>query len=106
LYLAYREACAFNELHTGHQLWLNAPDGRSFVLFPTKQHWKFPSRLSWIREGLARLALDVQANHVPARAIPALGCGCGELDFRAVLSLVCDVFAPLPQVEVDVYAPI
>lgn len=49
--------------------------------FPTKQHWRNPSRVEWIEAGLEKLTARVVANAQTqdSVAIPALGCGLGGL---------------------------
>lgn len=100
----YADACKKNEVKTG-QIWvwrekrleeITLPDGRTvlepewIMNFPTKQHWKNPSKLEWIASGLDDLAIRARMNGVESIAIPALGCGYGGLKFDAVKSLIYD----------------
>src|SRR4051794_5635948 len=55
---AYEAACKRKELAIGkmfvtESLELNGP--RWIVNFPTKAHWRFPSRLDWIKSGMEDL---------------------------------------------------
>jgi hypothetical protein len=51
------------------------------VSFATQgRDWRKPSNLDTIERGLDTLALALVRQNLP-RAVPALGCGPGELDF-------------------------
>lgn len=60
------------------------------VLFPTKAHWRDPSRVEWIERGLRDLVRATR--YTQARyAVPMLGCGLGGLDWATdVRPLVID----------------
>lgn len=85
--------------------------GRDFCLFPTKRHWRMPSRLDDVALGLDGLRIEL-ANHraMPRRraldsiAIPALGCGLGGLDWADVRPLIVEALAALP-LRVMLYPP-
>ncbi len=66
------------------------------LLFPTKKHWLRPSTLEWIDENLAILARDYKKLKVKSLAIPAIGCGYGELEWRDVLPLIEQHLGKLP----------
>jgi O-acetyl-ADP-ribose deacetylase (regulator of RNase III) len=86
-YRRYAAACKAKEVRTGrmfvtetHEL-----DGpRWIVNFPTKQHWRAPSKLEWIVEGLRDLRRFVVENGVKSIAIPPLGAGNGGLEWAEV----------------------
>jgi hypothetical protein len=55
----YEQACKRGEVRVGHVLVTRneALFGPRWILhFPTKKHWRHPSRMEWIREGLVDLA--------------------------------------------------
>ena len=85
-----------------NQLYVYPMDDSRFVsaqvlLFPTKEHWRFPSRLSWIDRNLQLLARRITELNITSLAIPALGCGKGELDFEnKVRPLIYEHLGPIP----------
>jgi O-acetyl-ADP-ribose deacetylase (regulator of RNase III) len=87
------------------------PGGRATLIyfFPTKQDWRDPSRIEWIRDGLADLTKRVVANAptVPSIAIPALGCGFGWLAWEDVRPLLLEAGEEMARggVRVMVYGP-
>lgn len=104
LYAGYKRACETN-LFLKEGLYVHEVDGtRKIVCFPTKRHWRFPSKLEWIDEGLRKLAEGVEKYGITSLAIPALGCGEGKLDWEAVYPLIREHLDPL-EIPVAVYLP-
>ena len=84
-FLQYAEACRRQEVATGKLFVTEAgTHPRWLVNFPTKQHWRNPSRLEWIAEGLSDLARVLRDRKITSVAIPALGAGLGGLTWDAV----------------------
>ena len=106
-YAAYRQACDSGAVHVGRVfVWDSLRDEpRRFVInFPTKEHWRFPSRLEYVDKGLRDLVYVITELDITSIAIPALGCGNGGLDWDDVLPLITRIMGPLP-VRVVVYPP-
>jgi len=74
------------------------------IHFPTKKHWRHPSKLSYIEEGLDDLVQVVQTLDVESIALPPLGCGNGGLDWSVVRPLIINAFKGLP-IDVHLYEP-
>jgi O-acetyl-ADP-ribose deacetylase (regulator of RNase III) len=75
------------------------------INFPTKQHWRDPSRTKWIIEGLANLAVIIKEQRIFSVAVPALGCGNGGLDYLKQVRPMIEMFAQvLDDIGVNVYA--
>jgi O-acetyl-ADP-ribose deacetylase (regulator of RNase III) len=60
---------------------------RWIINFPTKKHWRSPSKLEWIREGLKDLVRVINEHGITSIALPPLGCGNGGLKYVAKSSL-------------------
>jgi len=75
------------------------------INFPTKNHWRDPSRLRFIKSGLVYLVDHIKEWGVESLASPALGCGLGGLDWGAV-SLIMDEELGELWIPVEVYAPV
>ncbi|GAA0248739.1 hypothetical protein GCM10009086_00540 [Pseudomonas rhodesiae] len=72
-YRLYAAACKAGEVETGkvHVTAVNELDGpRWIVNFPTKRHWRSPSQMAWITEGLHDLRRFLIKNHVKSVAVP------------------------------------
>jgi O-acetyl-ADP-ribose deacetylase (regulator of RNase III) len=105
-FAAYRLACNHGEVVTGKVLVYQRQFCLYIINFPTKQHWRDPSRLEWIVSGLNSLADSIKCHKITSVALPALGCGHGGLDWRDVRPLI-DLVAHerLPNVDFRVYEP-
>lgn len=76
------------------------------INFPTKKHWKQPSKLEYIETGLQALVTLIRQNNIHSIAIPPLGSGNGRLRWSEVKVLVEKYLSPLSSdVEIIVYEP-
>jgi O-acetyl-ADP-ribose deacetylase (regulator of RNase III) len=98
---AYRQACRSSKLKVT-SLWVyKLPDGRQILCFPTKKHWKDPSRIEWVEHNLKLLSQSWEELNITSLAIPRLGCGLGGLDWdKEVLPLV---YKYLDKIPIPVY---
>ena len=105
---AYQEASRRHEIRVGRVLVTRneALVGPRWIIhFPTKKHWRHPSRLEWVRDGLADLARVLRDNGIRSVAVPPLGCGNGGLRWGDVRPVIQSALADLEGVEVLVYEP-
>ena len=104
----YVQAAKEGRVHVGEMLVTAAGSllgPRLVIHFPTKKHWRQPSQLSWIREGLADLVLVIQREGIHSIALPPLGCGNGGLDWNQVRAEIERALAPLIDVDITVFEP-
>lgn len=83
----YEAACKRHEVSVGRMYVVEQPEligPRWIVNFPTKQHWRQPSQLGWIVDGLMDLRETIKQRGIRSVAVPALGCGNGGLDWTDV----------------------
>lgn len=108
-YKAYRDACQKKDIMVGRVFATERRDvmgGPKWIInFPTKEHWRSPSRLEWIEEGLADLRHFVEEHAIHSIALPPLGSGNGGLDWREVRPLILQAFDSLRDVSIIVYEP-
>ncbi len=105
---AYVEACEAGEVRVGHMFVTENKEliqPRWIINFPTKKHWRHPSRLEWIHDGLEDLVRVIKVKRIRSIALPPLGCGNGGLDWAIVRGEIESTLASLSDVEVLVYAP-
>lgn len=116
---AYLDACSSNEAFKAHQEVVcyaaypceEPAYGAMFVFLATKQDWRNPSRLEWVKAGLAslrRLLEEETPRWTPeARtvAVPALGCGLGGLCWGDVEEAIENALGGLDKWEVACYVP-
>jgi len=78
---------------------------RYIINFPTKRHWRSPSRIKDIETGLTALSEEIRKRHIKSIALPPLGCGNGGLDWSEVLPAIRGALADLTDVRLLVYPP-
>lgn len=99
MFEAYRTVCEKRQLKTGKLMIWYAPD-HWILLFPTKEHWRNPSKLEYIESGLRKFVNTYAEKNITSIAFPKLGCGNGELNWNDVKQLMEKYLKPLP---IDVY---
>lgn len=105
---AYAKACERGEVRVGSMFTFDNGallQPRYIINFPTKQHWRSPSRIEYIRDGLEDLIAVIQRLEIKSIAMPPLGCGNGGLDWAEVSPLITEAFTKLPNVELRLFAP-
>ncbi|MEP6643098.1 MAG: macro domain-containing protein [Acidobacteriaceae bacterium] len=105
---AYELASKHGGIRVGHMF---VTENRSLIAprwiinFPTKKHWRHPSRMEWIREGLKDLTQIIQRKSISSIALPPLGCGNGGLEWQVVRREIEIALSELSDVSVLVYEP-
>jgi O-acetyl-ADP-ribose deacetylase (regulator of RNase III)/uncharacterized protein YwgA len=100
----YVKKCDSKEVKLGMPYLYKTLFPPQIVNFPTKDHWKSVSRISDIDRGLQYLMSHYKEWGVTSLAIPPLGCGNGQLEWRAVGPLIHS-YAKEMDVPVEMYAP-
>lgn len=99
MFEAYRSACEKKQLRVGKLMLWYEPD-HWILMFPTKENWRYPSRLEYIEKGLATFVRSYAEKQITSIAFPKLGCGNGELSWDDVRPIMEKYLSPLP---IDVY---
>jgi len=81
MYQEYRKICEERKFTVG-MLYIYRTPNKIVVNFPTKQHWRTPSRLDYIEAGLKKFVDRYQDYGISSVSFPQLGCGNGELDWQ------------------------
>jgi len=105
---AYEEACKRNEIRVGHMFVtenLTFEGPRWLINFPSKKHWRQPSKLEWIIEGLKDLRRVVEEKGIQSIALPPLGCGNGGLNWSDVRPEIARALGSLDNVDILVFEP-
>lgn len=72
--------------------------------FPTKEHWRSVANLTKIVEGLEYLLKHYKTWGIESLAVPPLGCGQGQLEWKIVGPTLYRVLNKM-DVQVELYAP-
>ncbi len=91
-YKKYSDACKAGLVAPGKLLAVkdhNALLGEKLIInFPTKKHWRHPSKYEYIEDGLKALVRLIEDHKIKSIAIPPLGCGNGGLDWSVVKGMI------------------
>jgi uncharacterized protein YwgA/O-acetyl-ADP-ribose deacetylase (regulator of RNase III) len=101
--LDYVKRCDRHEVKLGLPYVYQADD-HLIVNFPTKDHWRSVSRLSDIVAGLEHLERNYKNWNIQSLAVPPLGCGNGQLEWRVVGPVLLRHLRRL-DIPVELYAP-
>lgn len=112
MFESYRFRCKSGHLEVGDMdVWINRSGYPRYIInFPTKVHYYDKSHYVNIDLGLINLASVVVPTYdIKSIAIPALGCGLGELNWHTVKKMIIDAFNNMAfdnNVDVELYGPI
>lgn len=105
---AYIQACKDNKLKPGELLAVrdtNLIYGNKLIInFPTKVHWRHPSKYEYIEQGLIALRKLIKNENIKSIAIPPLGCGNGGLDWDKVKPMMEKHLESLPS-KIFIFEP-
>ena len=110
MFKAYKELCDNNQFSVG-QLWLWRGGNQWVLNFPTKKHWRYPSKLEYIESGLVKFVANYESRGIREISFPRLGCGNGGLNWEDVKPLMEKYLSNLPipiyihDFEADIGAP-
>ncbi len=108
MFTSYAHAAKIRSLELGRMhVWpTDMITGPRFIInFPTKGHWRAPSRVADIERGLDDLVRVIRELGIRSIALPPLGCGNGGLRWSAVEPLIRRKLESMPDVDVLLYAP-
>lgn len=103
----YKKDCRHGSLSIGRLTSFNAKDGKTIINFPTKDHWRDPSKYRYIESGLEHLAFYIKfsgnKNSHLSFAIPPLGCGLGGLKYGFIHELIQQYLSEFKNITFELY---
>lgn len=102
MYPQYRNMCEDGIFKMG-MLWLYKSPNKWVLNFPTKHHWRQPSRVEYIEAGLKKFVASYSDLGLHSVAFPALGCGNGQLDFRTQIQPLMQKYLKSLPIDVFIY---
>lgn len=106
MFYCYKKLCEEKQLDIG-KLFLWRKEKKWVLLFPTKKHWRNPSKIEYIESGLKKLVENWDKLGADSIAFPRLGCGNGGLDWNDVRPLMEKYLKNVPlqiYIYIDNYA--
>ena len=103
MFLEYKEHCK-NKLIKPGALWLFSKQSNApwILNFPTKFHWKHPSKIEWIEDGLKKFIETYEQKKITSIAFPLLGTHNGGLDTVEVRELMKKYLSKC-SIDIEIY---
>jgi O-acetyl-ADP-ribose deacetylase (regulator of RNase III) len=100
MYDLYKQHCDSKLIGIG-KLWLyrGEVDDQWVLNFPTKYHWKYPSKIEYLEKGLEKFVATYEDQKITSIAFPLLGSHNGGLNKEVVLELM---YSYLGQCNIDI----
>jgi O-acetyl-ADP-ribose deacetylase (regulator of RNase III) len=96
MFRQYQQLCERKQFQVG-KLWVYKTDHKWIMNFPTKVHWRQPSKPEYVEAGLKTFVSTYAAQGITSVAFPRLGCGNGELVWESeVRPLMVKYLSRLP----------
>lgn len=96
----YRDLCERKEIEIG-VLWIYKTPRKWILNFPTKKHWRNPSKPEYIEAGLKKFYSQFSEVGIHSIAFPALGCGNGGLDWQTTIKPLMEKY--LNKIPIDIF---
>lgn len=104
MFYEYASLCETNSIKPGVPYLYTDFNGTSILNFPTKDHWRSASKLSYIVDGLKWFQNNYKRLNITSIAFPPLGCGNGGLSWEVVGPLMYEYLHCIP-IYLEIYAP-
>ena len=103
MYLNYKKTCDEGKLEPG-KLLLYRKTTPWILNFPTKIHWRRPSKIEFIEKGLKKFRDTYEKKNISSIAFPKLGVSSGGLDWDTqVKPLMYKYLSDLPNLDIEIY---
>lgn len=104
MFKEYKELCQQQLIKTGTLYPYYDNDKVKIINFPTKQHWRSPSKIEYIIDGLKWFINNYERLSIDSITFPPLGCGNGGLTWDCIGPIMYYYLKDLP-IDIEIYAP-
>lgn len=102
MFKKYQDLCESGNFKIG-DLFLHKTENKWVLNFPTKEHWKNPSKIEYLHAGLKKFAVEYSRMGIHSIAFPPIGAGNGELDFESIVKpIMLERLGSLP-IQIFIY---
>lgn len=98
----YRKACEEHRVIVG-KMFVTSESNHIIINFPTKEHWRNPSKIEWIEEGLNDLIKIIEYFKIKCISLPRLGCSNGGLSWSVVKPIIYEKLKNI-QCDIKIYS--
>ena len=100
MFKEYQKLCEKKLLAVG-KLWIYKTSNKWVLNFPTKKHWRSPSKIEYIEAGLKKFVQYYEEKGIDSIAFPPLGCGNGGLNWEHEVKPLMEKY--LKDLPIDIY---
>lgn len=100
MFKEYQRYCEIGALEVG-KLWLYKTPNKWVLNFPTKKHWRNPSRLDYIESGLKKFVDTYKEKGIKSISFPQLGVGNGGLNWERQVKPLMEKY--LEDLPIDIF---
>lgn len=97
----YQDFCKKGEIDIG-RIWLYKSTDRWILNFPTKKHWKYPSKEEYLIKGLEKFTNHYSRLGIESIAFPLLGASHGGLSSQTSLEIMHSYLDSL-EIDIEIY---
>ncbi|MBM2814466.1 MAG: protein with ADP-ribose binding module, superfamily [Ignavibacteria bacterium] len=101
MYEKYVKFCDAKQIEIG-KLWIYKTDKKWILNFPTKKHWRFPSKIEFLTKGLQKFLDTYNEQKIESIAFPLLGAQNGGLDPKTVKEIMFEYLSKC-EIPVEIY---
>lgn len=101
MYKKYVELCAAKKIDIG-MLWIYKAQDRWILNFPTKKHWKYPSKEEYLHQGLEKFVATYKERGIESIAFPLLGADKGGIKPDVSLDIMTSYLNGL-DLDIEIY---
>ena len=102
MFAEYQKLCEQKKFNIGN-LWIYKTPNKWILNFPTKEHWRNPSRFEYIEAGLKKLVSTYSNLGITSIAFPLLGCGNGELNWDKVVQPLMTKYLSMLPIDIFIH---
>lgn len=100
MYNDYKDRCKKDKVLVGRPYIYEQSKDLLILNFPTKNHWRYGSKIEWIEAGLNYFSLNYKKRDLDSVAFPKLGCNNGGLEWEVVKDVMEGYLSDL---TIDIY---
>ncbi len=107
-YKLYQKACKDGTIDIGKLLITETGQlyPKYIINFPTKKHWRYPSKYEYIEAGLKDLLRIIKEYNIKSISVPPLGSGNGRLEWPKVKQLILSCLSDISEhTDVLIFEP-
>lgn len=101
MYKQYTQLCDQREIDIG-KLWIYKSTDRWILNFPTKKHWKYPTKEQYLHEGLQKFISTYELKKIHSIAFPLLGAQNGGIESSRSLQIM-ESYLSKCNIPVEIY---